>query len=82
MLNIRRSRFSWATAIVLMPCMVIWAQDVQPEQAAPTAATVSEVERVIVTGSIIPTAEEVGPNPVLTINRDIIEKSGERTAEE
>jgi hypothetical protein len=24
----------------------------------------------------------VGPNPVLTINRDLIEKSGERTAEE
>jgi iron complex outermembrane receptor protein len=41
-----------------------------------------EVERVIVTGSNIPTAEEVGPNPVLTINRDLIEKSGERTAEE
>jgi iron complex outermembrane receptor protein len=35
-----------------------------------------------VTGSNIPTAEEVGPNPVLTINRDLIEKSGERTAEE
>ena len=43
---------------------------------------VTEVERVIVTGSNIPTAEEVGPNPVLTINRDLIEKSGERTAEE
>ena len=37
---------------------------------------------MIVTGSTIPTAEEVGPNPVLTIDRDLIEKSGERTAEE
>jgi iron complex outermembrane recepter protein len=37
-------------------------------------------ERVIVTGSNIPTAEEVGPNPVLTINRDLINKSGERNA--
>jgi iron complex outermembrane receptor protein len=35
-----------------------------------------------VTGSNIPTSEEVGPNPVLTINRDLIEKSGERTTEE
>ena len=34
------------------------------------------------TGSNIPTAEEVGPNPVLVLNRDLIEKSGERTAEE
>lgn len=42
----------------------------------------AETERVIVTGSNIPTAEEVGPNPVLTINRDLIEKSGERTTEE
>jgi len=40
------------------------------------------VERVIVTGSIIPTAEEVGPNPVYTLNRDLIEKSGERTTAE
>ena len=42
----------------------------------------AEAERVIVTGSNIPTAEEVGPNPVLTINRDLIERSGERTTEE
>ena len=28
-----------------------------------TAATTQEAERVIVTGSNIPTAEEVGPNP-------------------
>lgn len=37
---------------------------------------------MIVTGSNIPTAEEVGPNPVLTLNRDTIDKSGERTTEE
>jgi hypothetical protein len=36
---------------------------------------------VIVTGSNIPTAEEVGPNPVLNINRDLINKSGQRSAE-
>ena len=33
------------------------------------------------TGSNIPTAEEVGPNPVLNINRDLINKSGQRSAE-
>jgi outer membrane receptor protein involved in Fe transport len=52
------------------------------QETAPSPATTAEVERVIVTGSNIPTAAEVGPNPVLTINRDVIEKSGERTAEE
>ena len=52
------------------------------QEASPAPAVIAETERVIVTGSNIPTAEEVGPNPVLTINRDLIEKSGERTAEE
>jgi len=48
----------------------------------PEEAATAEAERVIVTGSYIPTAEEVGPNPVLIINRELIEKSGERTTEE
>ena len=51
-----------------------------PQGAAPPAAT-AEAERVIVTGSNIPTAEEVGPNPVDTYNRDSINKSGELTTE-
>src|SRR6266446_8836551 len=41
---------------------------------APGAA---EVERVIVTGSNIPTAEEVGANPVFSLNRDLMNKSGQ-----
>src|SRR2546421_8910063 len=45
-----------------------------PGAAAPAPA--AEVERVIVTGSLIPTAEEVGPNPVFSLNRDLINKSG------
>jgi iron complex outermembrane receptor protein len=39
-------------------------------------------ERVIVTGSAIPTAGEVGPNPVLNVTRELIDKSGERNTEE
>ncbi|MGI8958085.1 MAG: TonB-dependent receptor plug domain-containing protein, partial [Chthoniobacterales bacterium] len=56
----------------------------QPDNQAPTSAGggVAETERIIVTGSNIPTAQEVGPNPVLNINRDLINKSGERSAEE
>src|ERR1700719_732685 len=42
----------------------------------------AEAERVIVTGSIIPTAEEVGPNPVFNLNRDLINKSGQGTTVE
>src|SRR5713101_7243485 len=50
-----------------------------PTGAAPAPGTQAEVERVIVTGSNIPTAEEVGPNPVFSINRDLINKSGQGT---
>src|SRR5256886_8785198 len=52
--------------------------------AAPSAAPAAEAttERVIVTGSNIPTAEEVGPNPVETYNRDSLNKAGERTTEQ
>src|SRR6184192_2188758 len=48
----------------------------QPSAPAPTA----EVERVVVTGSNIPTAEETGPNPVDTYRPQDIEKLGIRNA--
>src|SRR5712692_12100264 len=55
-----------------------------PPGAAPAPAPggQAEVERVIVTGSNIPTAEEVGPNPVFSLNRDLIGKSGQSTVEQ
>jgi iron complex outermembrane receptor protein len=53
-----------------------------PPGAAAAPAPAAEVERVIVTGSLIPTAEEVGPNPVFSINRDLINKSGAGTTTE
>lgn len=40
----------------------------------------AEVERVIVTGSNIPTAEEVGPNPVDSYRPEDIQKLGIRTS--
>src|SRR5215471_3327977 len=49
----------------------------QPEAAPPSTA---EVERVVVTGSNIPTAEETGPNPVDTYRPQDIEKLGIRNA--
>src|SRR5205809_7462920 len=53
-----------------------------PRGAGAAPAPAAEVERVIVTGSLIPTAEEVGPNPVFSINRDLINKSGSGTTTE
>jgi iron complex outermembrane receptor protein len=52
-----------------------------PPGAAPVPAT-AEVERVIVTGSNIPTAEETGPNPVDTYRPQDIEKLGIRNPQD
>src|SRR5437762_10207903 len=52
-----------------------------PAAPAPGApAPSAEVERVVVTGSNIPTAEETGPNPVDTYRPQDIEKLGIRNA--
>jgi iron complex outermembrane receptor protein len=48
--------------------------------ANPAAPPSAEVERVVVTGSNIPTAEETGPNPVDTYRPQDIEKLGIRNA--
>src|SRR5947208_6253207 len=49
---------------------------------APSTTAAATAERVIVTGSNIPTAEEVGAEPVDTYNRETMSKSGERTTEQ
>jgi iron complex outermembrane receptor protein len=80
-------------AAVVFPLIIatsVRAQDAAASPAAPTtgsniapatggAATEATAERVIVTGSNIPTAEEVGPNPVDTYRRDDITRLGVRT---
>jgi outer membrane receptor protein involved in Fe transport len=53
-----------------------------PPGGAAAPAPAAEVERVIVTGSLIPTAEEVGFNPIFALNRDLINKSGAGTTTE
>ena len=66
----------WGIATMgLLLSSVIFAQETPPSSAG-----VAEVERVIVTGSNIPTAEEVGPNPVDTYRPGDIEKLGVRNA--
>src|SRR6266513_3804799 len=48
----------------------------------PASSASATAERVIVTGSNIPTAEEVGVNPVDIYNRETMSKSGQRTTEQ
>src|SRR6516225_6014158 len=50
------------------------------QATAPSPTGIAELERVIVTGSNIPTAEETGPNPVDTYRPADIEKLGIRNA--
>src|SRR5437763_7433634 len=73
-----------AFAIGLFMAGSVSAQGLAPGASAspppePGGAT-AEMERVIVTGSNIPTAEEVGPNPVDTYRTEDIEKLGARNA--
>src|ERR1700757_3555015 len=59
---------------------ILFAQDTVPALDIDANGTgLPQAERVIVTGSNIPTAEEVGPNPVDTYRRDDISRLGART---
>ncbi len=79
-----RTALAVGAAIPILAGSGAFAQEPAPTAPPDTqpAGGTAETERIIVTGSNIPTAQEVGPNPVLNINRDLINKSGERTAEE
>src|SRR5215471_14216044 len=70
--------FAASVGVALSSLSIASGQNSSPAPASGTA----EVERVMVTGSLIPTAEEVGPNPVFSINRDLINKSGTGTTTE
>jgi iron complex outermembrane receptor protein len=65
-----------AVVVAAMATFVIFAATAFAQLPAPSGVT--EVERVIVTGSNIPTAQEVGPNPVDTYRPSDIEKLGIR----
>jgi iron complex outermembrane receptor protein len=77
------------TACLGIPLIIApnaFAQNVEPMSqeigAVPTPPPpATEAERVIVTGSNIPTAEEVGPNPVDIYNRENMNQSGRTTTE-
>jgi hypothetical protein len=71
--------FVAAVVVILLIAANLCAQAIAPPAQVTTGAT-AEVERVIVTGSNIPTAEETGPNPVDTYRPADIEKLGIRNA--
>src|SRR5881275_2891737 len=67
------------TAGFFCPTLVTFAEDPSPPQRTGGQPGVT-IEEVIVTGSNIPTAEEVGPNPVDTYRPADIQKLGIRNA--
>src|SRR5207249_594422 len=76
-----KRRAAVAFAIGLFIAGNVSGQDLVPSSPAPEpAGATAEVERVIVTGSNIPTAEETGPNPVDTYRREDIQKLGVHNA--
>src|ERR1051326_3187452 len=93
MIKIGLANFGFFRAsLAVSLCLVLASAAFAQETAASPAAQVrsfnengteeASTERVFVTGSAIPTAAEVGPNPVLNVTRDLINKSGERNTEE
>jgi iron complex outermembrane receptor protein len=85
-LNTFRAALIVAAGVPFLVATSAYAQEVTTGAspgAPPTAAGgQAEVERVIVTGSNIPTAEETGPNPVDTYRPQDIEKLGVRSAQD
>src|SRR5437588_5376030 len=65
-----------------VPSPVPAAAGARESEGIPLSGASATAERVIVTGSNIPTAEEVGPNPVDIYNQETMSKSGERTTEQ
>ena len=69
-----------ATIAGVLPSVIaVSAQDVTPTPQTTGQPVVTAVE-VIVTGSNIPTSEEVGPNPVDTYRKEDITRLGVRSA--
>src|SRR2546423_4030858 len=75
---IRQTAFAAAVGVTLLIARRVSAQAIVPAQV--TTGATAEVERIIVTGSNIPSAAETGPNPVDTYRPADIEKLGIRNA--
>src|SRR5947207_12875865 len=74
-----RARTFWPEWGIMTSCLLLFSVALG-QQARPSSAGVAEAQRVIVTGSNSPTAEEPGPNPVDTYRPGDIEKLGIRNS--
>src|SRR5262245_4502883 len=70
----------WCVGWAIATTGLLLTSSIFAQETAPPPTGIAEVERVIVTGSNIPTAEETGPNPVDTYRPSDIEKLGIRSA--
>jgi iron complex outermembrane recepter protein len=78
-----RAHVAFRLAAAFAIVSTLFAQEPSPPVPGPAPTPgIAQAAPVIVTGSNIPTAGEVGPNPVDTYGRDIMNKSGERTTEQ
>src|SRR5438874_424184 len=91
MIKIRLVKFEFFRITLAVSLPLVIASSAFAQEAVRTAAGTgvnangtqeATTERIFVTGSAIPTAAEVGPNPVLNVTRDLINKSGEANTEE
>jgi len=75
-----KRRFIWRAGWSIVAMRLFLPSVAVAQVTAPSPAGVVEVERVVVTGSNIPTAEEIGPNSVDTYRPSDIAKLGIRNA--
>jgi iron complex outermembrane recepter protein len=62
--------------MLLLSALITFGQETSPSPPTSDRSGVT-IEEVIVTGSNIPTSEEVGPNPVINLTRELIDRSGQ-----
>src|SRR6266516_2304724 len=73
--TIRRALYS-TLGIPLLALPVAMAQQATNQTVAATGEKPVKMEKTVVTGSLIPTAETVGPAPVDVVSADSIQKVG------
>ena len=73
--TIRRALYA-TLGIPLLALPVALGQQATNQTAAATAGAPVKMEKTVVTGSLIPTAETVGPTPVQSVSVEDIQKAG------
>src|SRR5436309_8374815 len=73
--TIRRALYS-TLGIPMLALPVAMAQQATNQTAAATGERPVKMEKSVVTGSLIPTAETVGPTPVQSVSVEDIQRAG------